>query len=167
MYAKLLLYAVQQQPYFARPGPRFNINISSYQYRKCHCGGKIILRQSYLHNVISYTGETVPLYWIRDLVAKSTLSQTLLKPMLTSKILHFFYLFSYFFISIFRRVLWYVGAELCKRWFQVVMYCNIPCKAHLQHVLLFDFIAFNMYSPFFVLTQVSCQGQNGGKNYRR
>ena len=35
-------------------GPWFNIKISSYQYRKSHCGDKTILRPSYLHNGISY-----------------------------------------------------------------------------------------------------------------
>ena len=46
------------------PGPRFNIKMSSYQYRKSHCGDKTILRPSYLHNGISYTGKTLSLYWI-------------------------------------------------------------------------------------------------------
>ena len=36
----------------------------SYQYRKSHCGDKTILRPSYLHNGISYTGKTASLYWI-------------------------------------------------------------------------------------------------------
>ena len=48
-----------------RPGPRFNIKMTSYQYRKSHCGDKTILRQSYLHNGISYTGKMTSLYWIR------------------------------------------------------------------------------------------------------
>ena len=47
------------------PGPRFNINMTSYQYRKSHCGDKTILRPSYLHNGISYTGKIISLYWIR------------------------------------------------------------------------------------------------------
>ena len=37
----------------------------SYQYRKSHCGDKMILRSFYLHNGISYTGKTTSLYWIR------------------------------------------------------------------------------------------------------
>ena len=37
----------------------------SYQYRKYHCGDKTILRPSYLHNGISYTGKITSLYWIR------------------------------------------------------------------------------------------------------
>ena len=45
-------------------GPRFNIKMTSYQYRKSHCGDKTILRPSYLHNGISYTGKTTSLYWI-------------------------------------------------------------------------------------------------------
>ena len=46
------------------PGPRFNIKMTSYQYRKSHGGDKTILRPSYLHNGISYTGKTTSLYWI-------------------------------------------------------------------------------------------------------
>ena len=46
-------------------GPRFNIKMTSYQYRKSHCGDKTILRPSYLHNGISYTGKMTSLYWIR------------------------------------------------------------------------------------------------------
>ena len=38
---------------------------ASYQYRKSHCGDKTIVRSSYLHNGISYTGKTISLYWIR------------------------------------------------------------------------------------------------------
>ena len=48
----------------ATPGPRFNIKMTSYQYRKSHCGDKTILRPSYLHNGISYTGKMTSLYWI-------------------------------------------------------------------------------------------------------
>ena len=44
-------------------GPRFNIKKTSYQYRKYHCGDKTILRPSYLHNGISYTGKMTSLYW--------------------------------------------------------------------------------------------------------
>ena len=48
-------------------GPWFNTKMSSYQYRKSHCGDKTILRPSYLHNGISYTGKTTSLHWIRAL----------------------------------------------------------------------------------------------------
>ena len=47
------------------PEPWFNIKMTSYQYRKSHCGDKTILRPSYLHNGISYTGKRTSLYWIR------------------------------------------------------------------------------------------------------
>ena len=47
------------------PGRWFNIKMPSHQYRKSHCGDKTILRPSYLHNGISYTGKTTSLYWIR------------------------------------------------------------------------------------------------------
>ena len=49
---------------FRWQGPWFNIKMSSYQYRKSHCGDKMILRPSYLHNGISYTSKTTSLYWI-------------------------------------------------------------------------------------------------------
>ena len=47
------------------PGPRFNIKMSSYRYRKSLCGDKTVVRSSYLHNGISYTGKMSSLYWIR------------------------------------------------------------------------------------------------------
>ena len=49
------------------PGPRFNIKMSSYRYRKSHCGDKTVVRSSYLHNGISYTGKMTSFYWIRAL----------------------------------------------------------------------------------------------------
>ena len=42
--------------------------MSSYQYRKSHCGDKTVVRSSYLHNWISYTGKMASLYWIRALI---------------------------------------------------------------------------------------------------
>ena len=45
-------------------GPWLNIKMSSYQYRKSHCGDKTVVRSSYLHNGISYTGKMTSLYWI-------------------------------------------------------------------------------------------------------
>ena len=45
----------------------FNIKMLSYQYKKSHCGDKMILWSTYLQNGISYTGKT-SLYWIRALV---------------------------------------------------------------------------------------------------
>ena len=47
-----------------RPGPRFNKKMSSNQYSKSHCGDKTVVRSSYLHNGISYTGKMSSLYWI-------------------------------------------------------------------------------------------------------
>ena len=45
-------------------GPWFNIKMSSYQYRKSHCGDKTVVRSSYLHNGISYTGKMTSLHWL-------------------------------------------------------------------------------------------------------
>ena len=53
--------------YFVRSGPWFNIKMS-YQYRKSHCGDKTVVRSSYLHNGISFTGKMASLYWISPLV---------------------------------------------------------------------------------------------------
>ena len=57
----------KMQFYLRHSGPRFNIKITSYQYRKSHCGDKTILRSSYLHNGVSYTGKMTSLYWIGTL----------------------------------------------------------------------------------------------------
>ena len=48
-------------------GPWFNIKMSSCRYRKSHCGDKTVVRSSYLHNGIVYTGKMSSLYWIRAL----------------------------------------------------------------------------------------------------
>ena len=48
--------------------------MSSYQYRKSHCGDKTVIRSSYLHNGISYTGKASSLYWIRVLPLPSKCS---------------------------------------------------------------------------------------------
>ena len=50
-------------------GRWFNMKMSSYQYRKSHCGDKTILRPSYLHNGISYTGKMPFLYWFKALIS--------------------------------------------------------------------------------------------------
>ena len=44
--------------------------MSSYQYRKSHCGDKTVVRSSYLHNGIFYTGKMASLYWINPQVPK-------------------------------------------------------------------------------------------------
>ena len=56
------LILVKSLPVTLRSGSWFNIKIPSYQYRKSHCGEKTILRPSYLHNGISYTGK-ITLRW--------------------------------------------------------------------------------------------------------
>ena len=52
---------------FVSSGPWFNIKMSSYQYGKSHCGDKTVVRSSYLHNGISYTGKMTSLYWFSPL----------------------------------------------------------------------------------------------------
>ena len=46
------------------PGPWFNTKIVSYQYQKFHCGDNMVIRLSYRHNGISYTGKIPSLYQI-------------------------------------------------------------------------------------------------------
>ena len=87
-YSKLIYFhsrkciSAKWRPFCSRPnalmprhlqtGPRFNIKMSSYRYRKSHCGDKTVVRSSYLHNGISYTGKMTSLYWFSPL--KSTCS---------------------------------------------------------------------------------------------
>ena len=67
------------------PGPWFNIKMSSYQYRKSHCGDKTVVRSSYLHNGISYTGKMTSLYWFGPLVPTTVLpNETLISYCLCS-----------------------------------------------------------------------------------
>ena len=50
---------------YAKPGSWFNIKMPSYQCRNPHSVDKTILRSSYLHNTISYTGKMSSSHWIR------------------------------------------------------------------------------------------------------
>ena len=59
-----------------RSGGWFNIKKPSYQYRKSHCGDKTVVRSSYLHNGISYTGKMTSLYWIWALLYSLTYIET-------------------------------------------------------------------------------------------
>ena len=63
----LLSETPNNHPEYRAPGPRFNIKMSSYQYRKFHCGDKTVVRSFYLHNGISYTGKIASFYWISPL----------------------------------------------------------------------------------------------------
>ena len=66
--AKILMICwpvVELQQFELWSGGWFNIKKPSYQYRKSHCGDKTVVRSSYLHNGISYTGKVTSLYWIR------------------------------------------------------------------------------------------------------
>ena len=64
------------------PGAWFNIKTTSYQCKKSHCGDKTILRPSYLHNGIPYTGKMSSLYWIR---APRAISQEIPLPSIDSE----------------------------------------------------------------------------------
>ena len=64
-----IIHSLEHGPFISEAGGWFNIKMSSYQYRKPHYGDKTILRPSYLHNGISYTGKMSSLYWIMAQVA--------------------------------------------------------------------------------------------------
>ena len=46
-------------------------NILSYRYRKSNYGDKTVVRSSYLHNDISYTGKMTSFYWISPRLSPS------------------------------------------------------------------------------------------------
>ena len=62
-----LITLIMMTWWYKKPGARFNIKMTSYQYKKSNCGDKMILWLAYLHNEISYTGKMTSLYWIRAL----------------------------------------------------------------------------------------------------
>ena len=64
------LWTTGRSPVIMESGPWFNIKMSSYQYRKSHWGDKTVIRSSYLHYGISYTGKMSSLYWIGSLTVK-------------------------------------------------------------------------------------------------
>ena len=69
---------------FRCPGDWFNIKMPVYQYRETYCRDKTILRPSYNHNGISYTGET-SLYWNSGLFFIYTLTEINVEPSLQKK----------------------------------------------------------------------------------
>ena len=58
-------YNTSSMIFYHPPGPWFNIKMSSYQYRKSHCWDKMVIRSSYLHSGIFFTGKLGFSYWIR------------------------------------------------------------------------------------------------------
>ena len=54
-----------------QPGPLFNIKILSYWYRISHWGDDKVVKSSYLHNGICYSGKMSYLYWINTLLENS------------------------------------------------------------------------------------------------
>ena len=64
LHQQLAEAQAEAQGELPRPRPCFNIDMSSYQYRKSHCGDQTILQSSYLCIGISYTGKMAFLYWI-------------------------------------------------------------------------------------------------------
>ena len=62
------MHIVEWSTWLRWAGGWFSIKMSSYQYRKSHCGDKMVLWLSCLHNGIYYTGKMASLYWIRALV---------------------------------------------------------------------------------------------------
>ena len=57
-------------------GSWFNINMSSYQFRKSHCRDKTISQSPYRRNGISNTGKMASLYWMGALVFQTNCSDS-------------------------------------------------------------------------------------------
>ena len=57
-----------------QPSGCLNSKLPLCQCRKSHCGDKTVIRLSYLHNGISFSGKMTSLYWIRALEAASIVS---------------------------------------------------------------------------------------------
>ena len=83
--------------------------MSSYQYRKSHCGDKMVVRSSYLHNGISYTGETTSLYWIRALMLKHRSTSTRSTDSIFIVLNHFHtkILYSLWTASVYKKYFWW------------------------------------------------------------
>ena len=79
---------LQRSPTGLDTGPWFNKKLSSYQYRKSHCGDKTVVKSSYLHNGISYTDKMASLYWINPLVACLFRARIVMYRMLAVIIMH-------------------------------------------------------------------------------
>ena len=85
-YSRLILLALRLKysernrstPWLLMCWARFNIKMSSYRYRKSHCGYKTILQRSYLHNGNPYTSKRTSLCWILALEIMATVAQILL-----------------------------------------------------------------------------------------
>ena len=114
-------------------GSRFN-QMSSYQYMKSHCGDKTVVRSSYIHNGISYTGKTPSLYWIR------------------AQVVSFYWLFTIFFgcsrISYLHNGITFNGKTASLYWIraQVVSFywlftnCYSPDCFIVKHCMVFKLI---------------------------
>ena len=70
IYSSSLCWAITSNCWPLESGGWFNIKMSSYQYRKSHCGDKTVVKSSYLHNGISYTGKMTSLYWFSPQIAQ-------------------------------------------------------------------------------------------------
>ena len=114
----------------------FNIKMSSYQYRKSNCGDKTILRPSYLHNGISYTGKMTSLYWFSPLTLISYYNSF----MIWSKMYHCLltYLKHYFlnFVKIFHVFTYNINTvKKCSQYFYRVNGLVDPIMARI-HTLI-------------------------------
>ena len=99
-----------------KPWPWFSINMTFYQYRKSHCVDKTILRPSYLHNGLSYTGKMKCLYWIR--VQLTILIRKWQLKVMTKRIIQL------------PNVIWHYLYLPCTEWYGV--YMSVPHWIHTQ-----------------------------------
>ena len=68
VYANSLRLGYAYMHHGARTLIQYENIVSSYQYRKSHCGDKTVVTSCYLYNGNSYTSKTASLSWIRPLL---------------------------------------------------------------------------------------------------
>ena len=128
----------------------------SYQYRKSHCGDKTVVRSSYLHNGISYTGKMSSLYWIRaqgviytvdNMEMRSCVEFNLYKQILSCAIKPG-YSGWYMCIQLTTRCIWYVNR------LSNGVKCPIPRGAHvIWHEPKYK------CCPYLILEKCNCQAR--------
>ena len=115
--------------FYRDSGSRFNIKMSSCRYRKSHCGDKMAVRSSYLHNWISCTGKVSSLYWIRapgeSLPVFTIFSVDVLCSYWTHVIEKIRYIMM---LSYFPDVLlFFQNVKFCSRKIPLFLYATVPC----------------------------------------
>ena len=115
------------------PGGWFNIKIPYYHVRKSHCGDKMVLRSSYIHNGISYTGKMTSLYWISAQILKLQIFMCIQS---LACWFFFFFLTNYNIIFAYFIILMSRNERKCNNHF---LYLDIKMMKHIKNNFTFCF----------------------------